>query len=599
MSKQLFLVLVFIVTGIFMIVMCVTACYQKPTVTSGIGSNSENSGQQDEKSYSVISEGESGVSSNVIKSSEDVQSVIAPDHTSDSISETASIPDIFDWGKMNTNDLILIYPSHGSSIEFGEIKFFWSDIGADSYDFTLEVSVGGDYKKLIEKSDISSCEWIVKDKIARGKTYRWKVTANINGETKGHYLDHSSGAYFFVPFAPEEHPSSLGKDFEFYENVSMEVLNNYLSRSITLSFISSPSVTSESDKTMILRTGAKYVGRSIIPWKAETDYSQTIDDYAAVINEMHEHDPEIVFEACIFETVWTDCNLVSIPEWVFLAFGQKPENRNFAYEKMLFDNGKYVDFWESGCSVPDITKLETQMYFYYRACRYIDAGFEGIHWGQVMLIGSEDHEFAFYQKLLNMVREYARENARRKFVFNNAHVHGMTGPDGVLLFDFHAYPFRGKIPADEIDHAPSEDHPQRVVLDIGNNDSIYGRSMGGVTYSGWSCDSLPYIVELDNGNGADPAYLNHAMSRGADLWGMDEISWFVNQPYSYRAYWLDYCYDWIRENDPSGHLMMPGSRPFYDQKLGSISWYYAMDKDISTYGSGDEKTIIRIWAKTN
>lgn len=594
MSKQLFLVLVFIVIGIIMIVMFVTACYQKPTVTSGIGSNSENSGQQDEKSYSVISEGESGVSSNVIKSSEDVQFVIAPDYTSDSISETASIPDIFDWGKMNTNDLILIYPSHGSSIEFGEIKFFWSDIGADSYDFTLEVSVDGDYKKLIEKSDISSCEWIVKDKIARGKTYRWKVTANINGETKGHYLDHSSGAYFFVPFAPEEHPSNLGKDFAFYENVSMEVLNNYLSRSITLSFISSPSVTSESDKTMILRTGAKYVGRSIIPWKAETDYSQTIDDYAAVINEMHEHDPEIVFEACIFETVWTDCNLVSIPEWVFLAFGQKPENRNFAYEKMLFDNGKYVDFWESGCSVPDITKLETQMYFYYRACRYIDAGFEGIHWGQVMLTGENDINNCCYNKVLSLIRAYAHINARRHFILNNAHTHGALNADGVLLFDFHAWPIRGVIPPGLKEHPPTESNPQIVELRTDDLDSIFCRSLGGVTVSGWSCDSLPYIVELDNGGGYREGCLNKPYIDYRN-WGMDGISWYANQPDEYRHYWLEYAYNWVRENDSAGHFIMPGSRPIYDQRLNSMSWYHANSKVLCESGWGDEEAISSIW----
>ncbi|MDD2393942.1 MAG: hypothetical protein PHV88_07780, partial [Eubacteriales bacterium] len=272
-------------------------------------------------------------------------------------------------------------------------------------------------------------------------------------------------------------------EFHFDSNISESALRNYLSRSITLSFISNPVEPYGDDIRMIFDLGAKYIARSIIPWKAETDYSQTIDDYAAVINEMHEHDPEIVFEACIFETVWTDCNLVSIPEWVFLAFGRKPENRNFAYEKMLFDNGKYVDFWESGCSVPDITKLETQMYFYYRACRYIDAGFEGIHWGQVMLIGSEDHEFAFYQKLLNMVREYARENARRKFVFNNAHVHGMTGPDGVLLFDFHAWPVRGVIPLGQSEHSPSESDPQMVELRTDDLDSIFCRSLGGITVS--------------------------------------------------------------------------------------------------------------------
>ena len=90
---------------------------------------------------------------------------------------------------------------------------------------------------------------------------------------------------------------------------------------------------------------------------------------------------------------------------MFEAFGKKAENRNFNYQKMLFPNGKYVDHWESGCSVPDITQLETQMYFYYRACKYIDAGFEAIHWGQVNLIGESDKATGYknYHKVLTMV----------------------------------------------------------------------------------------------------------------------------------------------------------------------------------------------------
>ena len=33
------------------------------------------------------------------------------------------------------------------------------------------------------------------------------------------------------------------------------------------------------DIRMVFDLGAKYIARSIIPWKAETDYSQTIEDY--------------------------------------------------------------------------------------------------------------------------------------------------------------------------------------------------------------------------------------------------------------------------------------------------------------------------------
>ena len=49
--------------------------------------------------------------------------------------------------------------------------------------------------------------------------------------------------------------------------------------------------------------------------------------------------------------------------------------------------------------------------------------------------------------------------------------------DGQLLLDFHAFPLRVK-------EVP--DHPQEAILQVGFIDSIYGRSKGGKTYSGWT-----------------------------------------------------------------------------------------------------------------
>lgn len=69
-------------------------------------------------------------------------------------------------------------------------------------------------------------------------------------------------------------------EFHFDSNISESALRNYLSRSITLSFISNPVEPHGDDIRMVFDLGAKYIARSIIPWKAETDYSQTIEDYA-------------------------------------------------------------------------------------------------------------------------------------------------------------------------------------------------------------------------------------------------------------------------------------------------------------------------------
>ena len=41
--------------------------------------------------------------------------------------------------------------------------------------------------------------------------------------------------------------------------------------------------------------------------------------------------------------------------------------------------------------VPDVSRPETRLWFYYQAASYIDAGCEGIHFGQVEIMNRNDH----------------------------------------------------------------------------------------------------------------------------------------------------------------------------------------------------------------
>ena len=205
----------------------------------------------------------------------------------------------------------------------------------------------------------------------------------------------------------EEQPNSL--NFEFKDKIDEQVLKNYLSRSITLTFISSPSANVEEDLQFIQDIGAKYISRAITPWRAETDYEQATLKYKTVIDEAHKFDADIIFETCIFETVFPNVDEVEIPDWVFNAFDLPAEKRVFNYDLMLFPNGDFHNHWGNGGSIPDITQLETQLYFYFRACKYIDAGFEAIHWGQVLLMGKDDPDFSNYFDLFEKVRQYSKQ----------------------------------------------------------------------------------------------------------------------------------------------------------------------------------------------
>ncbi|MGM0485318.1 MAG: hypothetical protein ACQESR_00955 [Planctomycetota bacterium] len=188
--------------------------------------------------------------------------------------------------------------------------------------------------------------------------------------------------------------------------------------------------------------------------------------------------------------------------------------------------------------------------------------------------------------ILKRVREYAGEIARRHWVLCDAHVPsgGLLRGDR-LLFDFHSFPLR-------IKEVP--ERPQEGILEVGFTDAIYGRSRGGVTPSGWRCQHLPYLVEIDNwGVSNQPGQPGVG---GCWMWGYDEMSWFAHQPEAYRNQWLRYAWDWVREHDPAGYLQMPGSRILHAPVDGK-HWYFAnTPSDAVPNGFGQEKTIREIWA---
>ena len=55
---------------------------------------------------------------------------------------------------------------------------------------------------------------------------------------------------------------------------------------------------------------------------------------------------------------------LTIPPYVFEAFGLPVDGRTFDYSKMLFPDGKFIDHWTPGngpnASVPDLTQQEAQ-----------------------------------------------------------------------------------------------------------------------------------------------------------------------------------------------------------------------------------------------
>ena len=375
--------------------------------------------------------------------------------------------------------------------------------------------------------------------------------------------------------------------YQFDKTISREVLENYLSRSITMEGLLNGRGDLTDNLRMLKGMGAKFIGRSLCLWGGEAAIYKNLERTKEQAMKAYAADPEFILQACIFEIVTTQVDQVSVPEWAFTAFGQPVEKRNFRYEAMLYPNGRFKNHWRAGQSVPDVSRPETKLWFYFLGASFIDAGLEAIHLGQTELMNGNDKKLDHYAEVLDLIRSHARKHARRHMVLLDSHVpSGGLVRDGKLLMDFHSFPLR-------IMEVP--DKPQEAILKLGFVDGIYGRSKGGMTYSGWQCDHLPYLVEIDNwGVSKTPG---QAKAGSIWIWGYDEITWFAHQSKEYRASWLRYAKDWVRKTDPNGFLQMPGSRTLVSP-LDRKRWYYANNPSPAVpEGFGDEDAIRAIWTE--
>jgi hypothetical protein len=381
------------------------------------------------------------------------------------------------------------------------------------------------------------------------------------------------------------------RNYAFDGTISREVLENYLSRSITLmSFLMNPK-DSEDNIRMLKNIDAKFAGRTLFLWDGEGSLPQNLTNAKEIEAKVHAALPDLILQGAIFEAVSTEVNKLPIPAWAFEEFGLPPESRNFRYSAMLFPDGKFMNKWSDGSSVPDITRLETKLWFFYLAAEYIDAGCESIHWGQVALIGASDPTRANWQDVLSRARKYAKTHARRHLLLCDAHT-----PDGgplfegdKLLFDVHAFPLR---------IVEDESRPLGGQLREKYADSFYGRSKGGVTPSGWTCEHLPYLVEFDNfgTSGRDGEIIGAPW-----IWGYDEISWYARLSEEDRNAWLGYALGWLHEHDSNAFLEMPGARclaaPVVGKDGKKIDWYSANTaSDKTPSGFNQEEAIKALWA---
>ncbi|NQT20511.1 MAG: hypothetical protein HQ592_12450 [Planctomycetes bacterium] len=169
-------------------------------------------------------------------------------------------------------------------------------------------------------------------------------------------------------------PENTGhNNFTFSRMISREVLQNYLSRAVTAQDVVK-SDTLDDDIRMLTNIGAKFIGRAACMSRPGDDDDAWFDRTTRAVEKIHAADPEMIVQAGIFEAVYEGVERIPVPEWMFDEFGLPAQKRTFRYRAMLFPDGRHVGQWGGGGSVPDIRRPETQLWFFYRARRFIDGG---------------------------------------------------------------------------------------------------------------------------------------------------------------------------------------------------------------------------------
>lgn len=371
----------------------------------------------------------------------------------------------------------------------------------------------------------------------------------------------------------------MSKSFTFDGSMSREVLNNYLSRAVTHIGIGYDndltSETFEDDLRMLKNEGAKFIGRAAYVWANSVPDNIGFAFAKERFARGHAVDPEFIFQACVFECIYKPfVDSTPIPAYVFEEFGLPVEKRCFSYDIMRIPEEPDNIWGRPPTGTPDITKTEAQMWFFYRSAEYIRAGCEAIHLGQVCRVGKYDTDFSCWKSVIRRIRKFASIHARRHYVLIDAHTLGWLRRDD-SMFDYNAFPIRLKEIVDE---------PMKCICEEGYLDSMFNEKDG-------LC--RPFLVEFDNFGHSDK--MGKADIRSHFAWGYDEITWFSKLDADYRAEFLNYIYNWVKERYPEGWVQMPSRRCL----SGADRYNYSANtrSEACPFGWSDEEKIKSIFAR--
>lgn len=363
--------------------------------------------------------------------------------------------------------------------------------------------------------------------------------------------------------------------FDGQRQLTKPLLERYIDRAVVHMSTNSrePEVYSERGRQFLRDTGALFLHWADLGWVrvyGPDDWRRMGEHIDAV--HASEWGADVLFECGLMEAIGRNqIDNTPIPTWMLellkslgihsrRRFGPNgPEC--FSYEAMFdreaSDWPKHlVGLWSSNPaseqSVPDITMLETQLYYAMLIAEHLDAGFEGIMFGQTVLTGARDTNNAALAALCRFARQWAAARAWRRAVTLTSHVFdGADYPKAPLsrgrpLFTHLTWPTR-------LSCAPYSPYRLRMGPDIKRTATRQGGEE--IAHLLTLPHDLPILLEIDN-YGGGPGVNEH---------NDDEITAFAAKPPQERREFLRRYYHECRTwTNAQGHrrvfLAMPGYR---------------------------------------
>lgn len=366
------------------------------------------------------------------------------------------------------------------------------------------------------------------------------------------------------------------------------MLHNYLDRAVSMQHFCSDHISGieySSGLQLIQYLKPKFLGRLVGFWGGYNDIGYAVSRLDTDIPIIHGYDPDIICQGAVFEYIDDSVQSVTIPAYVLSAFGLSP---SYLAGRTTFDNlrMRYDDHTLPSAGVwantPDITKLETRLWFYYLATTYIAHGCEAIHFGDVPLMAIADSGKRYYWDLLSKVRAFASSRNRgavlcdaHAFFFGAETIYGFYYDPDIhsikphwerqLLFDFHSLGVYWTKPTTP----PCTSTYQPLIIQPGSG--LLDHSAGGINPQGWYCMHNPALIEYDNGGAA--SVVGCANTDSWNFYGWDNITWFYEQ-LSNRGKILKYSHYRIKCLDIYAHFQ-PLARRYITPTSSSWGVYNA------------------------